>query len=626
MSEETIQGLKHKSTDPVSIQEILDDIFYIPSYQRGYRWSIQQVKELLEDIEEFCEKGSNGIYCIQPLVVNHNNEKWNVVDGQQRLTTISILLSCLGMKKYILEYQTREKSVHFLESILVQTERNAYANIDFYHMIKARDYILQWINSKDKSFINDYKETLLNKVKFIWYDIGSQDPIEVFTRLNIDKIPLTSAELIKAILLNRTNYSQEEDYERIRFFQQELSSQWDEMESLLSNDEFWLFFHDDDLSIETRIDYILELICDYKMLGKPLEDIGTDQSRVFRYFYTYFQQNKYSQDTLHCVWEKIRMVYSTLHEWYSDLELYHYIGYLMARPKESTRQKGNYVTQQKLLCDFLNKWNEPGMTIGIFKNYLLEQINEILNDCRDLEKEYETKGSPKTQCRPILLLHNIESTIQQGRIAQRGYNQTIFNKFPFNLYKKERWDVEHIDSSTTNSLTEYNAQKEWLLANYIIAAEEQKEAIKAFCEKMQEEDDDLRNQTFNDLMAEILPVEDADNKMSEREKNMVWNFTLLNEGTNRGYKNAIFPAKRRMIIGKEQGVFYPVPIFNREKGFVQPIETESTSAFIPICTKQVFMKYYSPESSSMALWTKEDAIAYRRNIYRVLSEKFNIKG
>ena len=103
MSEETIQGLKHKSTDPVSIQEILDDIFYIPSYQRGYRWSIQQVKELLEDIEEFCEKGSNGIYCIQPLVVNHNNEKWNVVDGQQRLTTISILLSCLGMKKYILE-------------------------------------------------------------------------------------------------------------------------------------------------------------------------------------------------------------------------------------------------------------------------------------------------------------------------------------------------------------------------------------------------------------------------------------------------------------------------------------------------------------------------------------------
>lgn len=625
MSEKTIPGLKHKSTEPVSIQELLDDIFYIPSYQRGYRWSIQQVKELLEDIEEFCEKGANGIYCIQPLVVNHNNEKWNVVDGQQRLTTISIILSCLGQKKYNLEYQTREKSVHFLDTILVQTEKSANANIDFYHMIKARDYILQWINLKDESFINVYKKTLLNKVKFIWYDIGSQDPIEVFTRLNIDKIPLTSAELIKAILLNRTNYSQKEDYEKIRFFQQELASQWDEMESLLSNDEFWLFFHDDDLGIETRIDYLLELICDYKMLGKSTEDIGTDQSRVFRYFYTYFHHNKYNQDTLHYVWGKIRMVYSTLYEWYSDLELYHYIGYLMARPKESTRQKGDHVTQQKLLCDFLNKWNEPGMTIGMFKDFLLEQINETLNECRDLEKEYETKGCPKTQCRPILLLHNIESTIQQGRIVQKGYNQMIFNKFPFNLYKKERWDVEHIDSSTTNSLTEYNAQKEWLLANYIIASEAQKEAIKDFCEKMQEEDDDLRNQTFNNLMVEILPVEDADNKMSEKEKNMVWNFTLLNEGTNRGYKNAIFPAKRRIIIGKEQGVFYPVPTFNREKGFVQPIETESTSAFIPVCTKQVFMKYYSPESSSMALWTKEDAIAYRRNIYRVLSNKFNIK-
>lgn len=621
--------MKHGAIDPVAIKELTSFNFHIPSYQRGYRWTTQQVKELLEDIEDFCEKGAKGIYCIQPLVVKENGSYWDVIDGQQRLTTINIILSCFDQPKFTLKYQTRDKSGAFLEAILSKTIEEAKENIDFYHMLKARDFILDWIKIQEKKevfSIEQYVDVLLNKVKFIWYDTDTQDPIEVFTRLNIDKIPLTSAELIKAILLNRSNFPSNENYERIRLLQQDIASQWNEIEAMLQNDEFWLFFHDDSEMQETRIDFIFELMCSQRVLGEPYEDIGTDQSHVFRYFSGYFHEKKYSESTLKSVWEEVKNIYSTLYEWFTHLELYHYIGFLMARPKESTRQKGNPLAQQALLFKYLTEWNKSGMTIGKFKEYLICEINNTLNDCSDLGKVYEVKGCPKTQCRPLLLLHNVESVIQQGMIIQKGYGQSIFAKFPFNLYKKEKWDVEHIDSNTSNDLIDFNEQKEWLLTTYIISTDEQRKKIKDFCLNMQDNDNESeRKRVFDKLAQEILPDGNVEEYLNEEEKNMVWNFTLLDESTNRSYGNAIFPAKRRTIIGKEQGVYYPTPTFNKEKGFEAPKERMAKSAFIPPCTKQAFMKYYSPTSGSMVAWTKPDAEAYLKSMYRTLSQKFKVK-
>ena len=56
----------------IRIKEILNMNFFIPDYQRGYRWEPQQALDLLNDIEEFSNKADRGdeeIYCIQPLVV-----------------------------------------------------------------------------------------------------------------------------------------------------------------------------------------------------------------------------------------------------------------------------------------------------------------------------------------------------------------------------------------------------------------------------------------------------------------------------------------------------------------------------------------------------------------------------
>ena len=601
----------------VSIKDAIDYDFFIPRYQRGYRWQEQQVKELLEDIKEFCDNGAKGIYCLQPLVVKKNGERWDVIDGQQRLTTIYIILSCLNEHgNFSLRYETREKSGDFLRDIVNKGREESEENIDFYHMFKACEVIKAWLSGNETE-VCYFSKVFMDQVKFIWYNIDKQNPIEVFKRLNIDKIPLTSSELVKALLLNRTNFDDGSNYERTRLLQQEMASEWDKIEATLQNDEFWLFFHDDADTPETRIEYLLELICNQELLGTPSKDIGNDRSRVFRYFYDYFHREKHSQEALKVAWQKVKEIYDTLYEWFTNLEMYHYVGYLLARPAGSAG-----VSQQDLLNKYLNKWNEKGMMTSAFTEYLVEEIKNTLDKCRNLNKEYETSGNPKTQCRPLLLLHNVETVIRQGEILQNQYGQRVFNKFPFNLYKKEKWDVEHIDSNTANDLDDFNSQKEWLLTSYEVATDEQKKRIEEFCKNV-EKDDKERNKDFNELSEEIYP-QNSNDALDEEEKNKIGNFALLDSGTNRGYGNAIFPAKRRCIIGKERGESYPVPKYDSVKGGISIVKPEDAqSAFIPPCTKQVFLKYYSPTSGSMVRWSESDARAYVESMHKMLL-KFGI--
>lgn len=124
-----------------SVRDIFGMNFYIPKYQRGYRWTKQQVIDLLNDIKEFMERklGNDEIYCLQPLVVKKKDDgSWDVIDGQQRLTTIKILLACLKEQGcYNIEYETREGSKDFLSKISNPSNENE-DNIDFYHMNQAK--------------------------------------------------------------------------------------------------------------------------------------------------------------------------------------------------------------------------------------------------------------------------------------------------------------------------------------------------------------------------------------------------------------------------------------------------------------------------------------------------------
>lgn len=258
-----------------TIGELFGTRFFIPCYQRGYRWTQQQVIDLLNDIKEFNQE-RDGFYCLQPLVVKQREENtlnkireannleevksllkgdWEVIDGQQRLTTIYILLTCLGMScPYLLEYETRKSSAEFLKN-MDSYDRND--NIDYYFMAEAKKSVNEWmqvqfgLNESDKK---NYLEKLKEKVKFIWYETIEENPIKVFTRLNIGKIALTNSELVKALFLNSSNF-----LSSIKLRQQEIASEWDRIEYALQNDEFWMFLHDEEYDRPTRIDFILDL-------------------------------------------------------------------------------------------------------------------------------------------------------------------------------------------------------------------------------------------------------------------------------------------------------------------------------------------------------------------------------
>lgn len=167
--------------------------FIVKSYQRGYRWDVQ-VLTLLNDIKENGDKD----YCLQPIVVKKDSDdSYELIDGQQRLTTLYIILQYIQKNykpkikiNFSISYENRAKSKDFLNNI---NEEEANSNIDFFFMYKAYKTIDEWfLASKDDAFLADEMYRYLHSyVKVIWYEVDdSVDPIALFTRLNIGRIPL----------------------------------------------------------------------------------------------------------------------------------------------------------------------------------------------------------------------------------------------------------------------------------------------------------------------------------------------------------------------------------------------------------------------------------------------------
>lgn len=632
-----------------SVEDIQGMSFLIPSYQRGYRWTRQQVTDLLQDIKDFTKKGNAGIYCIQPLVVKKRHEgdimqqireaknieqvqdlikgQWEVVDGQQRLTTIFLILTARKKRTYSLNYETREQSEMFLKQINLNTGTKKDDNIDYHHMWEAYDTIRTWFNNNQDV---DIDSALLKQVKFIWYEIGSEEKAkQVFARLNIGKISLTNAELIKALLLNKSNFSNLYEYredEFIKMYQQEIAMQWDTIEYSLQARDFWLFLNNIGCERATRIEFIFDLIAENDMLhcSKEAGDSQFGELRTFRYFSYFIEQVPDHSDAIKTIWDLVMEIYMTLREWFEDKELYHYIGFL--------------ICCKKSIPTIFMEWRNSASKSIFREKYLIAEIKKCLGNRNISEVKYENfgDGGPKTNCRPILLLHNIQTVINQNKVLASNdkYGQGVFYKFPFHLYKSENWDIEHIDSNTENTLNDIKSQREWLLNSYIgLSTDDDMKLRKeieffftTYLSKSAEQNTSedkraARDQDFEELRKAIESTGRTQlERLNDEEKNMIWNYVLLDSSTNRSYGNSIFPAKRRVIMGKEQGKWFAPPTLDEQGHICEQQEEESKSSFIAPCTKYVFMKYYDSKAFSPKEWNKEDAQAYLKDILETLKE------
>ncbi len=303
--------------------------FHVAAYQRGYRWTPLQVKQLLEDIREFTLRRNpqpDQFYCLQPLVVKEAADGgYEVVDGQQRLTTLLLILRYFNellvekrrIQLFTLNYETRSGLNEFLEE---PSQEKANKNIDFFHLYDALQTIEKWFDEHENE-VEKIKDAFLNQTKVIWFQLSDSDnPVDAFTRLNVGKIPLTNDELIRALFLRRDS-----DGSSTSELQLRIAHEWDQIEKSLQDDSFWYFLTNETGTQQNRIGYLFDLAA--RLDGMP----GGSSSDGYRIFYHFNEKLNEQDSNAEDEWLRLKQVFMMLQDWFEDntRRLFHIVGYLV---------------------------------------------------------------------------------------------------------------------------------------------------------------------------------------------------------------------------------------------------------------------------------------------------------
>lgn len=586
----------------MSIEQIEKDrinTFYIPSYQRGYRWSSNEILELLEDI-----KTTENKYCMQPLVVKRsrnvkikglldingikevNAERtivYELVDGQQRLTTLYLILQ---------ECYKKDKSIMPIAySINYELKRG----IDNDFVTDAIKMIDEWLE-ENVNVIKDFTNIIREKLYFIWYEMRDVNNTAMeleFKNINAGQTPLTNAELFKAMLLNPENSKCDikDDILMIAF-------EWEKLEHNLRDNNFWLFIANNSFEEKTHLDYFFELYAlnlenvlsgqrKSKSFREKLSILDKNRDRysflAIKEYVLYLKEVNADVDlfkTIKKVWWEIVNQYYKLYSWYNDKEIYHTLGYLITI---ENKNRGFSIVSDIVVEVFKNGKDK---TLPEVRKFVLDKIKDILNKQVKYENKtildssiifadnyYEKISS--NDIKKILLLINVWSSYKSSE------------RFLFYKYKEKNWDVEHISArNLKEDITEEDLKKvdiNWWL-------EEAKDLIKDGNVL------DLNKENWK-LFAKRVKEEWADDSL----KNLV----LLESNKNRSYGNDLFFGKREKII-----------------------EWDKNSEYIPICTKNAFLKYYTKDPKYSLAWTDDDKNYYFKHVLECIADiyaRYNVE-
>ena len=576
--------------------------YLIPYYQRGYRWDEINVKALLEDIDNFINL-DEGKYCLQPIVVvpridDEGKNIWEVVDGQQRLITMFIIFKCINKRKYKIIFEKRELSTSFLENLSEDTYSDD--NPDFHFMSQAHRLIKEFFDNKmrhDVGYEDDFYARLTKKVEVIWYQIEElrrlenetdtkkieDKKIDIFNRLNIGKIPLTDAELIRALLLSKikTELSDREAIMR----QAEISNEWHEIEIALRNKEFWGFLNTKPIEeVSSAIELIFKLIA-----GEDSKNYST---------YLWFEKQIKSDNPLQEkknaeeLWTKTKQIFYKFKFWFETNTLYHHLGFLLINDDKS-------MTKLKKIIE------NSETSKSKFIEWAVTEVKEEMSDIVLEELSYEsgTRNLEKT-----FLLFNVLSTDK--------LSSTQNNRFPFFQYKKiarkDKWSIEHIHAQQSKEMKEKEAMKKWLEDTYkaiehiqdferIVTKKDDNNEYYEEIEKVEVSEDiklkmleminsdNIIPENFNLLKSQLTTMFDSESV------HVLDNLALLSRKHNSSLNNAIFPVKRNRII-----------------------ELQKEGKYVPLTTMNVFLKYYSKSDLQPFYWSKADKENYFNEIKSTL--------
>lgn len=515
--------LDAKKIDCIYVKDFKDKKFLVPDYQRGYRWTEDEVVALLEDLKE--AKEANVDYCLQPLIVLPREDGfYEVVDGQQRLTTIFIFMQIAKQEirsaspHFSLGYGTRTDSGKFLEALSDDTDFNSpyiAQDIDYYHIANAYKVIREWLeNQPDLSIaIQEMNTYIRGRVFFIWYKLPKHsDPIAIFTKVNLGKIPLTNAELIKALLLNKDNFTDRNDLNKTESISEQafqIALKWDTIEQGLNEESFWYFLHSGD-DTGTKIDLLFNLLAEEENEKNEFAVKAERNYFSFMVFYEMLRKSKNKRKTVESIWNKIEGMYSDFRHWYAEPDYFHLIGYL--------------------ICAEISLRDIKKLTRGKKKSEVrISLINKAMETVKDWDKIGGVQYFERSLVRKILLLFNIATIYCENKQEYR---------FPFHIYKSYNWHIEHIHATA--------------------------------------------------------------NEQAEPD-NLLWNLTLLTREINEAIKDKDLDKKRQFVLDYEA------------KGW-----------FIPLCTRNVYLKAYTPmdkqiDTKDLTDWTTTDKECYLAKIREIFT-------
>lgn len=553
--------------------------YFIPAYQRGYRWTAIQVTQLLDDLHEFTRRKNpqpEEFYCLQPLVLAAGKEGvCEVVDGQQRLTTLLLILRHFNdraAKKYqiplyTLEYETRPDLFAFLEA---PTDALAAKSIDFFHIAQAMKVIEAWFGEREAE-VEAIKNTFLNKAKVIWFQLSAgENPVAAFTRLNVGKIPLTNGELIRALFL-RNSPGEAAEERRLR-----IAYEWDLVEKALQDPALWSFLSNKTESGGGRIDFLFDLAARQQGMTP-----GTDDYTTFNHFSRKLAEKDADPAK---TWLEVKKIYMLLAEWFDDRRLYHLAGFLVwdgvdvndLRILAEGSRKGEL--KRRLRAKVVERafGAEAPANADAILAWIVDRLDRL------------TYPRERKRIRSILLLFSLATLLQHPESNIR---------FHFESFKTAHWDIEHVRSVASAELGSPALQVGWLTQTMryleLAAQEPDVVALQAKIRTHLALPPKEGVAAFEPLYAELLKHFHEDD--SGEPDNSIANLALLDRETNRSYKNAVFPVKRQRVL-----------------------ELDAHGVFVPHCTRNVFLKCYSPQVDHTMYWTEQDRDGYRQKLIDTL--------
>lgn len=462
--------------------------FYnIPEYQRGYKWTAANVIQLLEDLKNFKKNDNDQFYCIQNITITKQKHKdsWcmNVIDGQQRLTTLFILLSYLqrNMKDKIispsaniLKYSIRETSDKFLcDSILTgiiwdnAIDTNAAHTKDQFYIMAVADAIQEWFRENKLE-----TKTVLDDLVLIVNEVSPGDEETVFASLNGGKVDLDGADLVRAILITRAAkqkypsiISREQLHQianddidlnidisvssrgKINEFRVKLGVEIDEMNKWWAQNKVKDYFEQllpNKISKNKAFKYSqypIDLLyyAFYEAYKTKLSNSNEGESLDLRVFENGIDLNGQSGDDHLEFYTAVREFHLTMMDWYNHDEIYNLIGYLMYNFKGSkisfdllwniwleSESKDDFIyrlkelIKEQIALPFYN--NDTKDEENTLKNALDELRSSILNLQYDwYNNDFTLKFLPLVDILPIEKNVKTQTKIILSRITDPKY-------------------------------------------------------------------------------------------------------------------------------------------------------------------------------------------------------------